>query len=132
MKIWMLSSLLWIAVTAQATDTGPNGQFDSTSSASTNQEKALILKNVKPRPDPAEDRESSSYMGDPDPLDPLKVKNESIKEVENLENNGNFKTFAIEGAEVVDWLQVAGKEGDLYVLGNPNAPIRMVDYSDFL
>ena len=39
---------------------------------------------------------------------------------------------AIEGAEVVDWLQVAGKEGDLYVLGNPNAPIRLVDYSDFL
>jgi len=28
------------------------------------------------------------------------LKNESIKEVENLENNGNFKTFAIEGAEV--------------------------------
>ncbi len=28
------------------------------------------------------------------------LKNESIKEVENLENSGNFKTFAIEGAEV--------------------------------
>ena len=41
-------------------------------------------------------------------------------------------TAAIEGAEVVDWLQVAGKEGDLYVLGNPNAPIRLIDYSDFL
>jgi protein-disulfide isomerase len=31
-----------------------------------------------------------------------------------------------------DWSQVAGQEGDLYVLGNPDAPVRIVDYSDFL
>lgn len=33
---------------------------------------------------------------------------------------------------VTDWSQVAGREGDLYILGNPNAPLRIVDYSDFL
>lgn len=33
---------------------------------------------------------------------------------------------------VTDWSQVAGREGDLYLLGNPDAPIRIVDYSDFL
>jgi protein-disulfide isomerase len=33
---------------------------------------------------------------------------------------------------VTDWSQVAGQEGDLYVLGNPDAPVRIVDYSDFL
>lgn len=33
---------------------------------------------------------------------------------------------------VVDWTTVAGVEGDLYVLGNPNAPVRLIDYSDFL
>jgi hypothetical protein len=31
-----------------------------------------------------------------------------------------------------DWSQVAGQEGDLYLLGNPDAPIRIIDYSDFL
>ncbi|MEZ4678979.1 MAG: hypothetical protein R2932_32665 [Caldilineaceae bacterium] len=35
-------------------------------------------------------------------------------------------------AEAVDWLTQASKEGDLYVLGNANAPIRLIDYSDFL
>lgn len=32
----------------------------------------------------------------------------------------------------VDWLSTASIEGDYYVLGNPNAPVRLIDYSDFL
>lgn len=31
-----------------------------------------------------------------------------------------------------DWLATVTVEGDFYILGNPNAPIRLVDYSDFL
>jgi hypothetical protein len=31
-----------------------------------------------------------------------------------------------------DWVNVASVEGDLYIRGNPNAPIRLLDYSDFL
>jgi hypothetical protein len=34
--------------------------------------------------------------------------------------------------EAPDWTQFAAQEGDYYVLGNPNAPIRLLDYSDFL
>ncbi|MBX3052974.1 MAG: hypothetical protein KF753_15940 [Caldilineaceae bacterium] len=30
-----------------------------------------------------------------------------------------------------DWTQTASLVDGLYVLGNPNAPIRLVDYSDF-
>lgn len=32
----------------------------------------------------------------------------------------------------VDWLATVTIEGDYYILGNPNAPIRLIDYSDFL
>jgi hypothetical protein len=35
-------------------------------------------------------------------------------------------------AVLMDWANTAGIEGDYYVLGNPAAPIRLVDYSDFL
>ena len=31
-----------------------------------------------------------------------------------------------------DWVNVASVEGDLYIRGNPNAPLRLLDYSDFL
>lgn len=31
-----------------------------------------------------------------------------------------------------DWVNVASIEGDLYIRGNPNAPLRLLDYSDFL
>jgi hypothetical protein len=31
-----------------------------------------------------------------------------------------------------DWANTASVEGDYYLLGNPAAPIRLVDYSDFL
>ncbi|GEM_PF-1442073 len=34
--------------------------------------------------------------------------------------------------ETPDWSRNAWLDGDLYVLGNPEAPIRLVDYSDFL
>lgn len=30
-----------------------------------------------------------------------------------------------------DWTQVATVEGDFYVLGNPAAPVRLMDFSDF-
>lgn len=30
-----------------------------------------------------------------------------------------------------DWTQVAALVDGLYILGNPNAPIRLIDYSDF-
>lgn len=32
----------------------------------------------------------------------------------------------------VDWTTVATVDGDYYVLGNPAAPIRLIDYGDFL
>ncbi len=35
-------------------------------------------------------------------------------------------------SETIDWLTTATVDGNHYVLGNPNAPIRLVDYSDFL
>lgn len=42
---------------------------------------------------------------------------------------------AIEPAAAPDvptsWLEIATVEGDYYVLGNPAAPVRLVDYSDF-
>jgi protein-disulfide isomerase len=31
-----------------------------------------------------------------------------------------------------DWTQTVTVEGDYYVLGNPDAPVRITDYSDFL
>lgn len=31
-----------------------------------------------------------------------------------------------------DWVNIASVDGDFFVRGNPSAPIRMVDYSDFL
>ncbi len=37
-----------------------------------------------------------------------------------------------EPTEEPDWTQTASIEGDFYVLGNPAAPIRLVDFSDFL
>ncbi len=35
-------------------------------------------------------------------------------------------------AAPVDWLQSASLEGDYFTLGNPDAPVRVLDYSDFL
>ncbi len=52
------------------------------------------------------------------------LKSESIKEVENLENKGNFKTFAIEGAEV------GGQIEYFYILRrnlNPNGAVYIQD-----
>jgi hypothetical protein len=35
--------------------------------------------------------------------------------------------------EAVDWLTVEGKTADnLFYLGNPEAPVTLIDYSDFL
>jgi len=31
-----------------------------------------------------------------------------------------------------DWVNIASVEGDFYIRGNPNAPLRLLDYSDFL
>ncbi|MFN8495106.1 MAG: hypothetical protein U0350_46315 [Caldilineaceae bacterium] len=31
-----------------------------------------------------------------------------------------------------DWVNTASVDGDFYVRGNPNAPIRLIDFSDFL
>lgn len=35
-------------------------------------------------------------------------------------------------AEPTDWTETVTVEGDYYVRGNPAAPIRLIDYSDFL
>lgn len=35
-------------------------------------------------------------------------------------------------ATPVDWLATVTVEGDYYILGNPAAPVRLRDYSDFL
>ena len=34
--------------------------------------------------------------------------------------------------EVADWTQTAGIDGDYYILGNPAAPVRLIDFSDFM
>ena len=34
--------------------------------------------------------------------------------------------------ESVDWLTTTTVEEERYILGNPNAPIRLIDFSDFL
>lgn len=34
--------------------------------------------------------------------------------------------------EPIDWLTQATADGSFYLLGNPNAPVRLIDYSDFL
>lgn len=74
----------------------------------------VFHKKVKVESHQAVDEQNKIYIPVKDVIDILKIearfispngkitnlKNESIKEVENLENNGNFKTFAIEGAEV--------------------------------
>lgn len=39
---------------------------------------------------------------------------------------------AVEPAAVTDWTDVVTVEGDYFVRGNPAAPVRLVDYSDFL
>lgn len=31
-----------------------------------------------------------------------------------------------------DWVNTASVDGDFYLRGNPDAPIRLIDYSDFL
>ncbi len=35
-------------------------------------------------------------------------------------------------APATDWLTTVSVVGDYYVLGNPAAPVRLIDYSDFL
>jgi protein-disulfide isomerase len=34
-------------------------------------------------------------------------------------------------APVTDWTRVVTVEGDYFVLGNPAAPVRLVDFSNF-
>jgi outer membrane biosynthesis protein TonB len=34
--------------------------------------------------------------------------------------------------EAVDWTETVTVDGDLFIRGNPAAPIRLVDYSDFM
>ena len=74
----------------------------------------VFHKKIKVESHQAVDEQNKIYIPVKDVIDILRIearfispngkitslKNESIKEVENLENNGNFKTFAIEGAEV--------------------------------
>ena len=35
-------------------------------------------------------------------------------------------------AETPDWTITAAVDGDYYILGNPQAPIRLIDFSDFM
>ncbi len=39
---------------------------------------------------------------------------------------------ATAATEPINWLATVTVDGTSYVLGDPNAPIRLVDYSDFL
>ena len=41
-------------------------------------------------------------------------------------------TTASAPGQTTDWLNTASVEGDYYILGNPAAPVRLTDYSDFL
>ena len=41
-------------------------------------------------------------------------------------------TTATTVEQTTDWLNTAAVEGDYYILGNPAAPVRLTDYSDFL
>jgi protein-disulfide isomerase len=38
---------------------------------------------------------------------------------------------AVESTPDVDWTTTASVDGDYYVLGNPQAPVRLTDFSDF-
>jgi hypothetical protein len=40
--------------------------------------------------------------------------------------------ITVSAASAADWTQTAAVDGDFFVLGNPAAPLRLVDYSDFL
>jgi protein-disulfide isomerase len=42
------------------------------------------------------------------------------------------ETTPAQAAVPADWTQHAYLEGDYYILGNPDAPVRLIDYSDFL
>lgn len=37
----------------------------------------------------------------------------------------------VSAAPTTDWTQVVTREGDYFVLGNPAAPVRLVDFSNF-
>ncbi len=37
-----------------------------------------------------------------------------------------------EATASTDWVNTASVDGDFYVRGNPSAPIRLIDFSDFL
>lgn len=41
------------------------------------------------------------------------------------------KEAKAEAEAEADWTQTVTVEGDFYVLGNPAAPVRLVDFSDF-
>lgn len=78
------------------------------------EEISVFHRKIKVENNQAVDAQNKIYIPIRDVIDILKIearfiaangkitvlKKESIKEVENLENKGNFKTFAIEGAEV--------------------------------
>jgi hypothetical protein len=78
------------------------------------EEISILHRKIKVETNQAIDAQNKIYIPIQDVKDILKIearfiaangkitvlKKESIKEVENLENKGNFKTFAIEGAEV--------------------------------
>lgn len=69
--------------------------------------------------------------------DDMEVSTEPISETASTTNAGPIlvPTDTPETEEAVaptDWLSTVTVEDNFYILGNPNAPIRLVDFSDFL
>lgn len=93
-------------------DTANNGETAET----------LEPKPVAPPPEEMAEKESEQEIIDA-------ANEETVKEDPET---AQMEADATPGAEV-NWLTVEGKtEDDLTYLGNPDAPITMIDYSDFL
>ena len=57
---------------------------------------------------------------------------ETAPEAESTGAEALLQPTEAPATEVPDWTQVASVEGEFYILGNPAAPVRLVDFSDFM
>jgi protein-disulfide isomerase len=75
----------------------------------------------------------SGTAGAPDHTATVEATRASTEAQAMLLATESVPVVAIEvGNAEADWTETVTVEGDYYVLGNPAAPIRMVDFSDFL
>jgi protein-disulfide isomerase len=55
-----------------------------------------------------------------------------VPAVPTQSSNSQTTTTAASATEPTNWLATVTVDGTSYILGNPKAPIRLVEYSDFL